>query len=137
MMSVTDWIGFGAVVGVAVAFLCLLLWYGGRSRGAEPRALGVAMVKVIGSIAGAVGIGAAGRAAVGGPVADVGTHSGRPLGLWLAPMRAHETAVVAVAMLLMALLFMYALSVVRSVVQGPLLDDGGSESDSPGGGAED
>ncbi len=129
MMTVTDWIGFGAVLAAAMAFLCLLLWYGGRSRDVEPRPIAFATLKVLGSIGLAIVLGAAGRAVIGGPVVDVGAHTGKPFGVWLAPLRAHQTAVVAVCLLLMAVLFFYAMSVVRALVEGPVALDEESDSD--------
>jgi hypothetical protein len=130
MMTVTDWLGFGAVVAAAMAFLFVLLWFGGRSRDVEPRVIVYAMFKVFGSIALAVAIGAAGRTVVGGPVLDVGAHTGNPLGVWVAPLRAHQTAVGVICLLLMAVLFLFAMTTVRSIVQGPVPFD--DEADSNG-----
>ena len=134
MMTFTDWIGFGVVLAAATTFVCALLWMGGRSRDVEPRSIIFAMLRVLGSFGLATAIGAAGRTVVGGPVVDVGANTGKLLGFWVAPLRSHQTVVVVVCLLLMGLLFLYAMSTVRSVIQGPVTfdDEDGSGDSSEG-----
>lgn len=153
MMTLTEAIGFGVAVAGVLGFLCTLLWYGGRSRGVETGPLLVAGAKVVGSICLAIAIGLIGRSLVGGPAIDIGAHTGRFLGVWVAPLQAHQTVTIAVCLLLMALLFIYAQLVMRSVTQGPVIfgsgdedgegfsggqdPDANSDSGGPSGGAEE